>query len=159
MTCVVAKDGVIRADRKQVGPHLCAVKKTWDGEDGSIFADAGDGAWGAIFKEWYLGGRNPEKRDAIAKLMHEMAGDVIALQVLPDQTIVLWVSPFMPLPMMGKTYGVGSGSPYALGAISAGASLEDAIRIASLWDEYTGAESDVITLADAAPPKGRRKRR
>lgn len=158
MTCIVAKDGVIAADRKRVGPHICYVSKVWAARDGSIFSDAGDATWGERFREWYEDGCKPEKRDGLIKLMHDIGCEGTALQVMPDKTIVIWENGLVPLPMATAIYGVGSGSSYALGAISAGASLQDAIRIASIWDEYTSPECDVITLADAAPKKGRRKR-
>lgn len=38
---------------------------------------------------------------------------------------------------------IGSGRKYALGAIEAGASLEEAVRVASKWDVYTGGEIKV----------------
>lgn len=158
MTCIVAKDGVIAADRKRVGPHLCSVCKTWPAKDGSIFADAGDASWGERFREWYDAGAKHETRDAIVKLMHDIGCDGMALQIKPDKTIVIWEAGMVALPMHTTVYGIGSGSPYALGALSAGKTLQEAIRIASEWDEYTGPDSDMITLADAAPKKGRRKR-
>lgn len=157
MTCIVAKDGVIAADRKRIGPHICHCSKVWASKDGSIFADAGDASWGERFREWYEDGCKPERRDALIKLMHDIGCEGLALQVLPDQTIVLWETGLVPLPMHGKTYGIGTGSPYALGAITAGASLQDAIKAAAVWDEYTSPESDVLTLADAAPKRKRKR--
>lgn len=35
-------------------------------------------------------------------------------------------------------YGIGTGAPYAIGAIEAGAELEEALRIAERFDIYTG---------------------
>lgn len=158
MTCIVAKDGVIAADRKRIGPHICHVSKVWAAKDGSIFSDAGDATWGERFREWYESGCREDKRDALIKLMHDIGCEGLALQIMPDKTIVIWESGLVPLPMQTTVYGIGSGSAYALGAVSAGASLQDAIRIASQWDEYTSPESDVITLADAKPKKARKRR-
>lgn len=36
------------------------------------------------------------------------------------------------------TYAIGSGSPYALGALSAGVSAKRAVEIATQWDLYSG---------------------
>lgn len=157
MTCILAANGAIAADRRRSGPHLCSVNKTWAAPDGSIFADAGDASWGERFREWYCAGQKADQRDTIAKLMHDMGGDMLAIQVRLDGVIVLWENPFLPLPMDTKTYGIGSGSPYALGAFSAGASMQDAIRIASQWDEYTSPESDILTLAQVAPKRKRKR--
>lgn len=41
-------------------------------------------------------------------------------------------------------YGIGSGSSYAIGALAAGASLEEAIEIAADNDMYTGLPCQVI---------------
>ena len=157
MTCIIAKDGVIVADRRRSGPHLCSVVKVWAAKDGSIFADAGDASWGERFREWYEDGCKPEKRDALVKLMHDIGCDGGALQILPDKMIVIWENGLVPLPMLTTIYGIGSGSPYALGAVCAGASMKDAIVIASQWDEYTGAESDTMTLEDAKPKRTKRR--
>lgn len=44
-------------------------------------------------------------------------------------------------------YALGSGGPYAVGAISAGASIRDALRIAAHHDPYTGYTLTVATAA------------
>lgn len=41
---------------------------------------------------------------------------------------------------LGDAWGIGSGSPYALGAIAAGKSVEKALEIAADLDPYTGGE-------------------
>lgn len=41
-------------------------------------------------------------------------------------------------------YGIGSGSHYGIGALEAGATMEDAIRIASLYDIYTGGSVQIV---------------
>lgn len=43
-------------------------------------------------------------------------------------------------------YAVGSGSPYALGALSAGATPKKAVEIARDWDMYTGGEVQTLTI-------------
>lgn len=156
MTTIIAAHGVIAADRRRIGPHVCSVTKTWAAPDGSIFADAGDAAWGEIFREWYCGGQKPQRREPLSKLMHDMGGDILALQITLDGMIVLWSVPFIALPMHNQVYGVGSGAAYALGAFSAGKTLGEAIQIASVWDECTSSEFDIITLADAKPKRKRR---
>lgn len=41
-------------------------------------------------------------------------------------------------------YGIGSGSHYGIGALHAGASMEEAIRIASMYDIYTGGSVQIV---------------
>ena len=155
MTCIIGAGGVIAADMQRVGPHKCSVTKIWHHE-GSIFADAGDATWGEIFQEWYIDGQNRDRREAIAKLMNDMGGDWVGLQIKPDGKIVMWAVPFIPLPMHTEVYAIGSGAPYALGAYSSGKSLIESVAIAHLWDEYTGAEVQTISLDDVAHKKKRR---
>lgn len=44
----------------------------------------------------------------------------------------------------GEPVGVGSGADFAIGALAAGADLETAVQIASVFDVYTG--GDIVTL-------------
>lgn len=44
----------------------------------------------------------------------------------------------------GEPVGIGSGRKYAIGALVAGATPEDAVRIAAAFDVYTG--GDVVSL-------------
>lgn len=41
-------------------------------------------------------------------------------------------------------YGIGTGSTYAIGALEAGATLEEAMRIAASNDIYTGGEIQIV---------------
>jgi len=41
-------------------------------------------------------------------------------------------------------FAIGTGAPFALGAMRAGATVERAIEIAALYDESTGPEFDVF---------------
>lgn len=165
MTCIIAANGIIAADMQRVGPHKCSVTKVWS-HGGSIFADAGDGVWGEIFQEWVKDGQKLERRDAIAKLLTDMGGEWIGLEVRPDRQIYMWSVPFIPLPMHTPVYGIGSGAPYALGAYSRSLRLDpgmeererlqEAIAVAHEWDEYTGLEVQTISLDDALPKRKRR---
>lgn len=45
-------------------------------------------------------------------------------------------------------YALGTGSDYALGAVAAGASLEDAVQIAATFDIHTGGRIDVARFSE-----------
>ena len=79
-------------------------------------------------------------------------------QAIKDKKIILWETPWIPIELEVEMFGIGSGSPYALGAVSAGATLEDAIRIASQWDEGTGGQVQTLSLVEAAKAATRKRR-
>jgi hypothetical protein len=147
MTCIVADAelGVMAADMKVCGIHIGRVVKLF-GLNGSVYATAGSAAWGEMFAEWLKGGQKKSARDALYKQMKEGDSDFQALQIRPDKKIVLWETPWIPIVLEVPVFGIGSGSPYALGAFSAGAKLEDSIRIAARWDEGTGPEVQTLSL-------------
>lgn len=43
-------------------------------------------------------------------------------------------------------FAIGSGAPYAMGALASGMSLKKAIQIAAQYDSATGAEVQTMTL-------------
>ena len=51
-------------------------------------------------------------------------------------------------------YWVGSGSPFAIGALYAGASVEDALRIAVNNDVYTSGPMQIVKQQKASKPNG-----
>ena len=51
-------------------------------------------------------------------------------------------------------YGVGSGSPFAIGALYAGASVEDALRIAVNNDVYTSGPMQIVKQQKTSKPNG-----
>ena len=52
--------------------------------------------------------------------------------------IYVYEGSLTPFELDDKVYGIGSGAPYAIGALLHGANLKEAIRIASVCDAYTG---------------------
>lgn len=103
-----------------------------------IIGTAGDYAAGVRFMEWVRAGR-PKKRPRLIK-------DFRAL-VLSSQGI-FFVDGTDPTPMpVGPTfYAIGSGAPYALGALEMGASLERAVDIAKMYDVYSGGKVTSLSL-------------
>jgi len=50
----------------------------------------------------------------------------------------------VPLPIRDKFYAGGSGGDIALGALAMGATPEEAVRIASKYDVYTGGKVQIV---------------
>lgn len=66
------------------------------------------------------------------------------------------------LDITGKQYALGSGAPYALGAMLAGKTAAEAVAIAAVLDPNTGLPIETINVSDVVAttkPKARRKRK
>lgn len=74
-----------------------------------------------------------KEEDAGAPMLVAVAGEVY--QVATDGTVMQDTE---------GVYGIGTGAPYALGAIDAGADICEALRIAERYDIYTGAPFTVL---------------
>lgn len=72
----------------------------------------------------------------------------------PQVFVNVHKSPY-PIPLFTPA-AMGSGSEYALGAVYAGASLKDAVRIASKLDVYTGGKIKLYDVP-AKPNRGKTK--
>lgn len=79
--------------------------------------------------------------------------DGTVIHVMPDGTVRYtfgdgWIT------MDGPFEAWGSGLPAALGAMHAGASALEAVKIAGLVDVYTGGPYDFMSIAPAKPATG-----
>ena len=156
MTTIIASTEAIAADMKVSGCHVGRVVKLF-GLNGSVWGTAGSASWSEMFIEWLRAGQKKAARDLQYKQMKDGEADNFqALQIRPDKKIILWETPWIPIELEVPAFGIGSGSAYALGAMSAGASLEQAIKIASQWDEATGSEVQILTLDQVKRTKRKR---
>jgi ATP-dependent protease HslVU (ClpYQ) peptidase subunit len=51
-------------------------------------------------------------------------------------------------------YAIGSGGGYAIGALSMGASLDQALEVAAKWDSNTRLPMDILHLRDLKKRRG-----
>lgn len=73
-------------------------------------------------------GFSPQNEEGVGtSILVAVAGEVF--QIATDGTVMQDVD---------GTYGIGTGAPYAIGAIEAGADIDEALRIAAQYDIYTG---------------------
>jgi hypothetical protein len=88
-----------------------------------------------------------EARDELLAL-----GDKLKLQALvirPNGHVYyLSDSPYPSGPLRGAFFAIGSGSEYAIGALSAGAGAEEAVRIAAEHDAWTNAEIEILEIQE-----------
>jgi len=75
--------------------------------------------------------------------------DMQCLVISPDGEIVYMINgELTPIRVYGDWFAIGSGAPYAIGALHADISAKDAVWIASEYDNNTGMGVDVIYLND-----------
>ena len=131
MTTIVWQPGVLACDKRVTEDNIVsgngACKAVEDAT--TVYAVTGTLTQGLRFVVYLQGdrsGKPPRLKSATVIEFDKRTG---AARV--------WECKYMSLPCKG-VYAMGSGGQLALGAMSAGASPEEAIRIASKHDAYTG---------------------
>lgn len=109
-------------------------------DDGSVVGMAGDSAGGELVLDWLKRGG---KREDVPNVD---PGDfeVVVLRLYPDGRLRYLSAPFLVELEVDAPFAIGSGKKYARGAMLAGASPVEAVRIAALVDIGTG--GDVLEL-------------
>lgn len=103
-----------------------------------IIGTSGDYAAGVRFLEWVRAGR-PAKRPRLIK-------DFRALVLNSKGIFLIDGTDPTPMPVGPTFYAIGSGAPYALGALEMGADLERAVDIAKMYDVYSGGKVTTLSL-------------
>lgn len=149
MTTIVANRAAMAADSfVSYTPSFHGECKIWSAR-GAIWGAAGASWKGLAFKAWTLGkGKRPTfiKQDG-----DEDAEDnevkLEVLQLAPGG-LYLWVNGDLPDPIHESFYAIGSGSGYAIGALTMTATLEQALQVAEKWDSGTRGPFSVVSLKD-----------
>jgi hypothetical protein len=104
-----------------------------------LAAATGSGVLCQAFLDWFRGGMNGEP-PPMKKEDQEASGHIFA----PDGLHLEWFCTGWHRER-GQTYTAGSGGQFAKGAMSMGATAEEAIRVAMQHDTSTGGEITVLT--------------
>lgn len=128
--------GCIASDR-QSSYHRESLDKLFTLPDGSVVGVSGNYECWLQAVEYWKGGVKPE--------MPEDAGT--ALRVYQGGYAEMYHSRLVSIPVSRDFIAIGSGRDYAMGAMARGASPEDAVRIAGMFDENTGPVIDVKQIA------------
>lgn len=140
MTTIAYRDRVLAADTAmcQGGVMVGSVVKIARRNDGDMCGAAGDAAYNAAFRDWFLGGEegNPpqaKQEEGIFDrgVIFRKAGGIDVFE------------PRGKFSVLAPYFAFGSGKEAALGAMFAGADAETAVRAAIQFDPHTGGE---ITL-------------
>lgn len=130
MTTVAVKDNVIAADTLATGDTTFKVTKLFVTTKGVIGVA---GAFGEALKfvEWYKDRRKK-------KPTFDNDSEFTALVLKPNGAVEMWDGALHPIPI-NQPVAIGSGAQYALGAMRAGVSAEEAVGVACTLDPHSAA--------------------
>ena len=155
MTTVVYDGYNIASDSRCVGDfiHSGSTQKIYHyPETGNYFGVAGSVIPAIYIIDWINDGMNPMERPDVP--------DGHTFDLLWVTTEGAWVGSqdclFMPIE---APFAIGSGGHLALGAMSAGADIDEAVRIASLYDVYTDSEVVIVEVEPKVKRKSNKKKK
>lgn len=151
MTCIAVRDGVIAADSQVTGDYVFGSTKLFRGKD-SIVGFCGAMTQGLVFVDWYF---NRSKRKP--SLEHENEWSAI---VLKRDCVEFWDNSLRPIISDGF-HAIGSGCQFAIGAMEAGCTAEQAVAVACRRDPYCNLPVTTMSLGKNKAParkKARKKR-
>ncbi|RWB95563.1 MAG: hypothetical protein EOQ56_27840 [Mesorhizobium sp.] len=160
MTTICYRDGVLAADsRAYAGDKMPMGYKTKIHRlKGGYLVGASSRDVGTTdaFVDWCAGHANKGKHPGLQGHQHEI--NVQGILVDPEGGVHYWYGQrCFSGPLKDDYFAIGSGEQFAYGAMKAGASAEEAVRIASECDSYTG--GPIVTLKLEAPSPAPRKPR
>ena len=141
MTTIAYKDGALAADTAmcQGGVMMGAVVKIARRADGDMCGSAGDAAYNAAFRDWFLLGENGPAPEA------KQEDNAIDRGVIFRKSGKIEVfEPRGKFSVQAPYFALGSGKESALGAMFAGADAETAVRAAIQFDPHTDGEITVL---------------
>lgn len=137
MTTIAYRDGVLAADTLSTcnGMIETEVVKIWD-HKGYLGGAAGSHALCNRFRSWFVGGMDGESP-------FHGGDDGNGLVAVPDGKIIVW-GKHGSWTVNRAFYALGSGEQIAMGAMAAGASAQEAVKIAATMDTITGSKITVL---------------
>jgi len=147
MTTIAWDGHTIAADSAaSAGNRTVSVCKLWKLSDGRVVGGAGTLADVIAAVDWLASGSQKKLKPAVD-------ADSSLLVVTPQGRCFEYGSDLRPIELLDTHTAIGSGSDYALGAMAAGKTAEQAVAIACLYDPFSA--GDVVSFP--APRRGRRK--
>lgn len=146
----IAWDGeTLAADRKVVVGTIndCETRKIAAGPDGAIAGGSGNLFSVAAFLRWVEAGRQGARPSLSERDLCLVINSDGALDLHDEKG---WAR------VEARFYAMGSGAEFALSAMNAGASAEDAVRAAARFDAYTGSKIDSLRASFAPPEQANR---
>lgn len=138
MTTIAYRAGVIAADTlTTAGRDRVGYTRKIGGSNGLLWGASGDAAWCKGWRDWLSKGAQGDP----ATPPDDNTGGLV---VLPDDSIMVFHARGFEHRIGLPYWADGSGADFALGAMHAGASAEEAVRAAMAWDTTTGGDVTVL---------------
>lgn len=145
MTTIVYRNGILAGDRRVSIDKLVlpeTVRKVHRLRDGRLFAWSGE--W-SLYEAVLAHFKNPQLECPPIREKGQ------AIVVMPDGKVFTFEANVL-MPVGGPYVARGSGMDFAYGALAAGASATEAVRIAASLDASTGGGVDVVQLRKLRKP-------
>lgn len=145
MTTVIAtRDCMVSDTLITYDPSFKGKSKIWIAK-GCVWGGAGPTGVLAAFKQWTLGrGKRPEFKKPEGD--EEEPSKMEILQLHPKNGIFLWINSDLPEEVDEPFYAIGTGAAYAVGAMSHGATPQEALEIAARWNTGTRLPGHIVML-------------
>jgi len=146
VTCIIATPKLIAADsREHVGGTFYSTPKLFR-HAGVAYGMAGDSWMGGQFEEWVKSGFSQDKRPDWSGIKDDEDFHCLELSATGirrwDKHLAVW-------PVSEKKWvGIGSGADLAIGALEAGATIEQAFRIVYKRSGECGPPTVIVHLDD-----------
>lgn len=143
MTTVAYKAGVMAADTQMTfsDESKGRVSKILRLDDGSLFACAGHIKPVNKLRAWAKTGFDPTKKPGVSS-----KSSIEALLIKPDGSIWYYDWTLEADKLENEFFAIGSGRPYALGALASGKTAVQAVKIAAQFDTNTSEPIDKMEL-------------
>ncbi len=134
-------DGITLAADKQCTIYNTPTKvtkiyKVVEDGDTFLYGCAGNATEAYAFHLWTIG--ELEQRPKLSNIQ--------IIMIDYEKTVYIADKNLIYLPIQSKKWAIGSGGDYALGAMYAGKTAKEAVKIASQLDVYTGNAVDTLTF-------------
>lgn len=138
MTTIVCDRRSMAADKRMSDSGIPNFKTTKIHRiNGSLIGFCGNAEQALQFIEWR---RTPGAKPTFSEACFE------ALELTAGGDLIWWGAEMVAVNVEDDFFAIGSGAPYAMGALAAGVKLKKAIQIAAQYDSATGAEVQTMTL-------------
>lgn len=129
VTTIAYKSGIIACDKRITEDNFVYKGTKFKETDNYVFIGAGTLSYALRFMDYLINGseKPPKLKDTIVLQFDKETGKLI-----------LWEQKHVGIPVETPMYAHGSGYGFAIGAMSFGASPEEAVKVAAKHDAYTG---------------------
>jgi len=143
MTTIAFDGKTLAADRRATQGNLIRSTRKIMRVNGCLLGAAGEQSFAQALFAWWSNGAKPSEWPAHAADKDDWVGLMV---VRPNRIIERYERTPHPLPVLDKTFAIGSGRDFALAAMYLGCDAARAVRIASKFDMASGNGVDTLTL-------------